>query len=457
MMTNLSIKKKLLIYNIIIQTIILLLFSFSLYKTLESSSKDKLESTLKVIVLDVVDDIVEHKDKLTKRVFNEEKEYKFKPLYIRLLKIDDTYEVINSTIFPNDIKENINELKNINKNSIVFNYQKDYIISQMKLFLNNQNYVVEVATNFDTINSTLENILYILFFIVPIILIISIIAGYFLIYKSFVPIELMLNNLKNINASDLSKRLESKNMNDEIDLLANEINNLLQRLQLSFEKISQFSSDASHELKTPLTIIRGEIEIALRKDRTTKEYKESFENCLDEILVIQQTIDDLLFLAKEEYEVLEKTKEDVYLDEVTNEAYKEMLSFAKLRDIKLLCKIDEPIQIKGHHKLLKIAIKNIIKNAITFSHKNEDVYIKNYSDDAYYIISIEDKGIGISKEDQKKIFEKFFRTDKSRNKESGGTGLGMSIVKKIVKIHKGEIELKSQENKGTCVYFKFLK
>ncbi|PHO17891.1 two-component sensor histidine kinase [Malaciobacter molluscorum LMG 25693] len=457
MMTNLSIKKKLLIYNIIIQTIILLLFSFSLYKTLESSSKDKLESTLKVIVLDVVDDIVEHKDKLTKRVFNEEKEYKFKPLYIRLLKIDDTYEVINSTIFPNDIKENINELKNINKNNIVFNYQKDYIISQMKLFLNNQNYVVEVATNFDTINSTLENILYILFFIVPIILIISIIAGYFLIYKSFVPIELMLNNLKNINASDLSKRLESKNMNDEIDLLANEINNLLQRLQLSFEKISQFSSDASHELKTPLTIIRGEIEIALRKDRTTKEYKESFENCLDEILVIQQTIDDLLFLAKEEYEVLEETKEDVYLDEVTNEAYKEMLSFAKLRDIKLLCKIDEPIQIKGHHKLLKIAIKNIIKNAITFSHKNEDVYIKNYSDDAYYIISIEDKGIGISKEDQKKIFEKFFRTDKSRNKESGGTGLGMSIVKKIVKIHKGEIELKSQENKGTCVYFKFLK
>ncbi|AXX93699.1 two-component system sensor histidine kinase [Malaciobacter molluscorum LMG 25693] len=456
-MTNLSIKKKLLIYNIIIQTIILLLFSFSLYKTLESSSKDKLESTLKVIVLDVVDDIVEHKDKLTKRVFNEEKEYKFKPLYIRLLKIDDTYEVINSTIFPNDIKENINELKNINKNNIVFNYQKDYIISQMKLFLNNQNYVVEVATNFDTINSTLENILYILFFIVPIILIISIIAGYFLIYKSFVPIELMLNNLKNINASDLSKRLESKNMNDEIDLLANEINNLLQRLQLSFEKISQFSSDASHELKTPLTIIRGEIEIALRKDRTTKEYKESFENCLDEILVIQQTIDDLLFLAKEEYEVLEETKEDVYLDEVTNEAYKEMLSFAKLRDIKLLCKIDEPIQIKGHHKLLKIAIKNIIKNAITFSHKNEDVYIKNYSDDAYYIISIEDKGIGISKEDQKKIFEKFFRTDKSRNKESGGTGLGMSIVKKIVKIHKGEIELKSQENKGTCVYFKFLK
>ncbi|WP_258238556.1 sensor histidine kinase [Arcobacter sp. CECT 8986] len=456
-MNNLSIKKKLLIYNILIQTIILLLFSFSLYKTLESSSKDKLESTLKVIVLDVVDDIVEHKDRLAKRVFNEEKEYKFKPLYIRLLKVDDTYEVVNSTTFPDDITEDIKQLNSIHKNSISFNYQKDYIISQMKLFLNNQNYVVEVATNFDAINSTLDNILYILFFIVPIILIISIIAGYFLIHKSFAPVENMLGNLKNINASDLSKRLKANNMNDEIDLLANEINNLLQRLQLSFEKISQFSSDASHELKTPLTIIRGEIEIALRKDRSIQEYKDSFENCLDEILVIQQTIDDLLFLAKEEYEVLEKTKEDVYLDEVTNEAYKEMLSFAKLRQIKLQCKIDEAIQIKGHHKLLKIAIKNIIKNAITFSFKNEEVCIKNYSDDKYFIISVKDKGIGISKKDQDKIFEKFFRTDKSRNKESGGTGLGMSIVKKIVKIHNGEIELKSQENKGTCVYFKFLK
>ncbi|RXJ86132.1 two-component sensor histidine kinase [Arcobacter sp. CECT 8985] len=457
MMTNLSIKKKLLIYNIIIQTIILLLFSFSLYKTLESSSKDKLEATLKVIVLDIVDDIVEHKDKLTKRVFNEEKEYKFKPLYIRLLKIEDNYKIINSTTFPNDIKENIKDLKSISKNSIVFRYQKNYIISKINIYINNKSYVLEVATNFDAISSTLDNILYILFFIVPIILIISIIAGYFLILKSFAPVEKMLNNLKNINASDLSKRLEAKNMNDEIDLLANEINNLLKRLEISFEKTSQFSSDASHELKTPLTIIRGEIEIALRKDRSIKEYKNSFENCLDEILVIQQTIDDLLFLAKEEYEVLENTKEEIYLDEVTNEAYKEMLSFSKLKQIKLLCEIDEPIQIKGHHKLLKIAIKNIIKNAITFSYKNENVYIKNYSDDKYYIISIEDKGIGISKDDQKKIFEKFFRTDKSRNKESGGTGLGMSIVEKIVKIHKGKIELESQENKGTKVFFKFKK
>lgn len=97
------------------------------------------------------------------------------------------------------------------------------------------------------------------------------------------------------------------------------------------KKISQFSADASHELKTPLTIIRGEIEIALRKDRNQDEYKETLSNCLDELITIQQTIDDLLFLAKNEHEVLEQNEEEIYLDEVSLEAYKEMQAFAKLK------------------------------------------------------------------------------------------------------------------------------
>jgi signal transduction histidine kinase len=432
-----------------------MLFSFSIYKTLEISSKDKLEATLKVILLDIVDDIIEHKKELISREFDEEKEYKFEPLYIRLLKEENKYKEIKNTNFPSDIKIQNKYLKALTLNYIDFEYKEQYIISRLKIQMDKNYYVLEVATNFSTINSTLENLIYILLFIVPIILVLSIIGGYFLIYKSFLPIEKLLQNLKNINASDLSKRLESKNKNDEIDLLSQEINNLLQRLEISFNQISQFSSDASHELKTPLTIIRGEIEIALRKDRSLNEYKNTLSNCLDEILTIQQTINDLLFLAKNEHEVLERKEEDIYLDEVSLEAYKEMQSFAKLKNINLLCQIKEPIQIKGHHKLLKIAIKNILKNAITFSYENTAVTISNYKDRNNNIICIEDKGIGISKQDQEKIFDKFYRTDKSRNKESGGTGLGMSIVEKIVKIHKGEIKLQSEENIGTKVYFIF--
>ena len=172
--------------------------------------------------------------------------------------------------------------------------------------------------------------------------------------------------------------------------------------------------------------------------------------------MIQNTIDDLLFLAKNENNI-DTYEEDAYMDEITLEAIKELSLYAKLKNITIQSQIIDIFQIKGHTKLLKIAIKNILKNAISFSHENTNVIIKNYIEGNNLIISIEDKGIGIAQEEQNKIFEKFYRTDKSRNKESGGTGLGMAIVEKIISSHNGKIDLKSIENKGTTVKLIFTK
>ena len=447
MLNNLSIKRKLIIYNVLIQTLILIILSFSIYKTLQLSTLDKIETSLKVIILDIVDDIIDHKSELSQLDFNEETEYKFKPLYIRLIEINKELKVLSSSSFPNSIPLTFQSLP---KDTIYFERHSDFIVGEIKFLINKKSHILQVATDYKILTHTMEDLLYILIFIVPIILIFSIIGGYFLIYKSFSPIEKILNNLKEINATNLSKRLDSSNANDEISKLSNEINNLLQRLEISFEKINQFSSDASHEPKTPLTIIRGELEIALRKDRTSKEYKDTLEVCMDEILIIQQTIDDLLFLAKNENN-RQIFEEDAYIDEITFDAIKELKSYAKLKDIKIESEIKDIFQIKGHTKLLKIAIKNILKNAISFSHANSTVIVKNYIKDNQLIISIEDNGIGIAQEEQNKIFEKFYRTDKSRNKESGGTGLGMAIVEKIVTGHNGKIILKSSEDKGTTV------
>ncbi len=459
MMNKLSIKKKLLIYVFFIQLSILVIFSFSLHRALEISTLDKLQSTLKVILLDVIDDILEQKDINDLKDFNEEKEYKFEPLYIRLLQVQakekNTINIINTKNFPKEIKEDFEIINSYAFDTIIFENKELYLISKLKFNLGNTNYLLEVATN-NNLNSTLENLLYILLFIIPIVLIFATIGGYSLIYRSFLPIEKILNHLKNINASDLSKRLETSNNEDEIDLLAKEINSLLTRLELSFEKISQFSSDASHELKTPLTVIRGEIEIALRKERSKEEYKETLKTSLDEVLVIQQTMDDLLFLAKSKKN-LQNIEKEVYLDEITLEAGKELETFARIKKINIEYEIKEAQQISAHSKLLKIALKNIIKNAITFSHENSSIYIKNYSDEDYYLISVEDKGIGIAKEDQDKIFEQFYRTDKSRNKETGGTGLGMAICKKIINMHNGKVLVQSKENMGTIIIFSFPK
>ena len=446
-MNNLSIKRKLLIYNILIQVVILTVFSFSLYKTLEISSLDKIKSTLKIVVLDVVDDIIDHKDDLTQEMFNEEIEYKFKPLFIRLIKTQDSIEIINTTDFPKAFEFSFDSLKNLKKDVVYFVKEDIYMLAKIKINIDGIDYVVEVATDYKLLNSTFENLVYILIFILPIILILSIVGGYFLIYKSFLPIENILTNLKNITALDLSKRLETKNSNDEIDLLTKEINSLLSRLEDSFEKISQFSSDASHELKTPLTIIRGEIEIALRKDRESSEYKETLNTCLEEIIIIQETINDLLFLAKNKFD--DNCQNDVYIDEITSNSIKELKTFASSKNISLECEIKEPMQIKGQANLLKIALKNIIKNAISFSHDNSKVLIKNYTQNGKKIIEIQDFGIGINETELHKIFDKFYRTDKSRNKESGGTGLGLAISNKIVKLHNGKINVLSKDNEGS--------
>ena len=453
-MNNLSIKQKLLIFNVIIQVIILVILSVSIYKTLHISTLDKMETSLKVIILDIVDDlgdVLEHKVKLKDVVFDEEFEYKFKPLYIRL--INKQTKEINTKDFPKNFPLEIDK-KDIN--TIHFKEFENYVMGEIHFFSFDNEYILQVATDYKLLNETMENLFYILVFLVPIVLIFAIAGGYILIYKSLSPMENILANLKDINSSTLSKRLEVFENNDEITELSKEINSLLERLEVSFEKINQFSSDASHELKTPLTIIRGEMEIALRKDRDKSQYKKSLEICLDEVLIIQQTIDDLLYLAKDKENKADRNQ-IIYTDELILQAVSELKSFARLKNIDIKTNIELLPNVDGHNDLIKIAIKNILKNAIIYSYENSVVEIKNYESNGYIVISIIDKGIGISKKDQEKIFEKFYRTDKSRNKESGGTGLGMSIVEKIIKQHNGKIELISEEKVGTTVNILFRK
>ena len=458
MTTKLSIKKKLLIYSFFIQIIILSIFSYSLYKALEISTLDKLQATLKVITLDVSDDIKE-KNKVEDVVLDENKEYNFEPLFIRILSDKTHQKIIETEDFPKDIETNNKYLDKLKENIITFEEQNNYLVSRIKIDFNDSlKIIIEVGTTKDILWENLENLLYILSFIIPIILIFSIIGGNFLIYKSFAPIQKVLEELKTISASDLSARLKNSENQDEINQLIMEINNLLTRLESSFERISQFSSDASHELKTPLTVIKGELEVALRKDRNTQEYKQAIKTSLDEVVVIEQTINDLLFLAKNENDlVLSNKKELLYFDEIIDESINEIKNFAKINQIEIKFEMLDTIEFDGYSNLLKIAIKNLLKNAIQYSHKNSSIIVKSYIKNEYFYISIQDFGIGIAKDEQEKIFEKFYRTDKSRNKDSGGTGLGMSIVKKIIDIHKGKVKVTSIENQGTTVVLPFLK
>jgi signal transduction histidine kinase len=260
----------------------------------------------------------------------------------------------------------------------------------------------------------------------------------------------VVDSVNKIKAYDYTKRVDVDNIPNEIKELVDTFNRLLSRHQESFSKISQFSTNASHELKTPLTTIRGEIEVGLRRDRTDKEYKRVLEKSLCKIIEIQGLIDDLLFLAKSDKLKIQSSFEEVYIDEIITECRDELQEMAYEKSIDITMYLI-PLTIKGDSKLLKIACINILKNAILYSPPQTEIKITIEENNSKFMVVVQDQGVGISKEDMKYIFDRFYRVEKKISQVDSGTGLGLSIVKMILDIHDFDITIESQIDRGSIV------
>jgi two-component system heavy metal sensor histidine kinase CusS len=208
--------------------------------------------------------------------------------------------------------------------------------------------------------------------------------------------------------------------------------------------MNQFSISAAHELKTPLTILRGEIELALRSKITPEEYRDVLQSNLDETLRLIKIVDKLFFISKTDHALIKINKEKTELNDFIFSAIESMKKIANEKNIKLNYFNDEKIYAEIDTGLMNQVIYNLIENAIKFSNVGQTVEIrldKINSDRA--IISFTNKGEYIPPELHKNIFERFFRIESSRNRSTGGAGLGLSVVKSIVEMHGGEIEVAS--------------
>ncbi len=432
-----------------------MLFGYILYNSLKQTTINELKSTLKIIILDIKDDISEH-NKIEDVELDENKEFDFEALYIKVIKINsanNSIEEIKSTKFPQELINKKEYLLNLELDNISFESKADYLIAYLKIEYKNDLYVIEVTTKQEKLNSIVTNFIYILLLATPLVLIISIILGNYIITKSFYPIDNLLYQIKQIKGDNISKRINIKNSKDEIDLISIEINKLLQRMDDYFHKIEQFNYDVSHELKTPLTIIRGELEVLLRKERPIDEYKHSINESLQEILSLQKLIDDLLFLAK--VDTTDTIFEEIYLDELLLTSIKDMEKTALLKHCTLNYNIKDAITVSGNETLLKILLKNIIENAIFYSKENSDINITLSRKNNDKLIEIEDFGLGMTQEEIDKIYDKFYKSDKSRSQNPQSSGLGMSIVKNIAQIHHIKTDIQSQKNKGTKITLTF--
>jgi signal transduction histidine kinase len=233
-----------------------------------------------------------------------------------------------------------------------------------------------------------------------------------------------------------------------MDDLIHTINEMIVRLEASFNRMAEFTADASHELKTPICGMRGEAEVLLSKGRLAEEYQEGLAHFIEQFDRLNQMINDLILLSKFDTTQVELKMVPLRLDLLIKELCHLFQVLADQKEIALIISTLKEVTVVGDKVRLQQLFTNLIDNAIKYTSKGSiHITVEENKDSA--LVKIRDTGIGIPKEEQEKIFKRFYRVDKSRSKETGGVGLGLSIAEWIVHAHHGRIEVESELNQGS--------
>ncbi len=286
----------------------------------------------------------------------------------------------------------------------------------------------------------------------PLLLFFAIAGGYIIAGRALRPIKQITAAATEIgNGRDLKKRIAIGPGNDELHRLANTFDEMFERLDRSFEAEQQFTSDASHELRTPVSVIRAQCEYTLEKDRSPEEYREALEVISRQSGKMSRLVEDMLSLTR-----LERKAENYPLEPLDFSALVKSLSedLALLREknIVLTCEAEEGIKVNGNHELLSRLLTNLVGNAYRYGHENGHIYISLRRQEGSARLVVDDDGIGISPEQADKIFDRFYQADSSRSNQ--GTGLGLSMAQEIARIHGGSITVESNLGKGSKFIFK---
>ncbi|WP_024786712.1 HAMP domain-containing sensor histidine kinase [Lebetimonas sp. JH369] len=338
--------------------------------------------------------------------------------------------------------------KNFDKN-IDFNKTFQVIDEGEKLravfvYKNGEDKIILIKKN---IIDKVENLEDTLLVLDPLLIIILLFFANKMINKILEPVEKTTELAKKITIQNLNETLPIPKNYTELQNLALAFNEMIKRLNEGAKKIERFNSDVSHELKTPLTIIKGEIDLALRKERNIDYYKNALKKINNEISNLQKIINSLLLLIKN---LSNQNNKLIELDDVLLQVLERFEGKLKEKNLKLHIENFEKVLFTGDKNLIYVVFSNLIENAIKYTPENKNIYVSLYQDSNIHFI-VEDEGIGIKKEEISKITDEFYRIEKSRNKKTEGFGLGLSIVKKIVEFYNGKIIISSEVNKDTKV------
>ena len=277
-------------------------------------------------------------------------------------------------------------------------------------------------------------------------------VGYQIARRGIRPVREMARTTRHISSTNLRERIQPEGYPSELASLAATFNKMLDGLEESFERISRFSADIAHDLRTPVNNIRGEAEVALARARTVDEYREVLGSCLEEAVRLSDLIGDLLFLARAESPLAHLHRESVNVGELLSGIREYYEAPAADRGVSLSAVMPiEPVIAQLDRTLLQRAVGNLVSNALAHTPRGKSVVLGASVEPAAVRIDVSDAGVGIPPGALPRVFDRFFRVDESRSQASGGTGLGLAIVQSIMLLHGGNVEIASKVGQGTQV------
>ena len=318
-----------------------------------------------------------------------------------------------------------------------------WIISDMMM----DGYYIRAAARESTIYSMISSDYLLVLIAALVMVVISALGGYFIVSRAFLPLERLISTASEIaDGDDLTKRLESSNAKESREL-SSAFNSMLARLDDSFKKEKEFTDDASHELRTPLAVIKAESEYALGSIDDRAEVEQSLSAIIKETDRMTRLISSLLELSRVDKGSIKINKSRFSLSSMLEGLSEEMSQMARERNLSFSSTLEEGIFVYADEDMIIRSVINLINNAISYSKENGHIDLLLKRNDSVAIISVKDDGIGISEEDQKRIFDRFFQVDKARS--SSSSGLGLALVKEMAALNNATISVESKLGYGS--------
>lgn len=307
---------------------------------------------------------------------------------------------------------------------------------------------IQAAHSLQSMEETMSDLREQLLFGVPIVLLLAGLGGYFLADRALHPIEQITHTAQEITAQDLSRRLAYTGSLDEIGELAKTFDQMLERLESSFERERRFIGDAAHELRTPLTVLKGQIEVTLQKRRSPAEYEGKLQELLVQVDRLIHLSNALLFLSRSDQNQLSFHPYTVNWKEMLDVLVEQFQPLAVEKNLKITANVADGLHAQGDKDQLIRLFMNLLENGMKYTPAGGEITVTASQADQAVHVTIHNTGLTIPPEHLPHLFERFYRVDADRSSQTGGSGLGLAIAHEIVRMHAGEISVASEPGKG---------